>query len=71
MAKHASADRTVTTVAELSGKEAVEQISVMLGGMKVTEVTRKHARELLTTARSLFSGKERDATASTATGANQ
>ena len=70
VAKHASADRTVTTVAELSGKEAVEQISVMLGGMKVTEVTRKHARELLTTARSLFSGKERDA-ASTATGANQ
>lgn len=68
VAKHASADRTVTTVAELSGEESVEQISVMLGGMKVTEVTRKHARELLSTARSLFSGKKGRGAA---TGANQ
>jgi len=61
VAKRASGERTVTTVAELSGKEAVEQISVMLGGMKVTEVTRKHARELLSTARTLFSDAGRNA----------
>lgn len=54
--KRPSGGRTVTSVAELTQDEAVEQISVMLGGVKVTEVTRKHARELMGTARSLFSG---------------
>jgi len=39
--------RTVTTVKELKDKDNVEQISMMLGGMSVTDVTREHARELV------------------------
>lgn len=49
--------RTVTSVNELEGEEKVEQISKMLGGMKVTDITRKHAGELLESAQSLASKK--------------
>ncbi|MFQ5735891.1 MAG: DNA repair protein RecN [Thermodesulfobacteriota bacterium] len=57
VAKETAGGRTSSSVRELNGDEAVEQISVMLGGMKVTDVTRKHARELLGTARELATDK--------------
>ena len=48
VAKRSGADgRTVTAVKELNQAEAVDQISVMLGGVKVTDVTKVHARELI------------------------
>lgn len=52
--KHAApGGRTVTSVKELKGDERIEQISWMLAGTKVTDVTRKHARELVETAASI------------------
>ncbi|MBI2412190.1 MAG: DNA repair protein RecN [Deltaproteobacteria bacterium] len=45
--------RTVSTVRELKGDETIEQISVMLGGLKVTETTRMHAMELMDAARTM------------------
>lgn len=50
--------RTVTGVAELVAEgDKIEQISKMLGGLKVTDTTRKHALELVETARRLASTK--------------
>ncbi len=55
--------RTVSVVVELAGEsDKIEQISRMLGGLKVTDTTRKHAVELVETARRLASdihGKNR------------
>lgn len=45
--------RTATSIRGLGPDERVEEISSMLGGMKVTETTRQHARELFDSARSL------------------
>jgi DNA repair protein RecN (Recombination protein N) len=42
--------RTVTRVKKLSSGELVERIAVMLGGAKITDITRKHAEELLQSA---------------------
>jgi len=53
--KKSSSGKTVTSVKELSGSERVEEISSLLGGMKVTDVTRKHAAELIEAAESLSS----------------
>lgn len=57
VAKQAQGGRTVTSVRELSKEESVEHISVMLGGVKVTETSRKQAVELMESARSLSAGK--------------
>lgn len=46
--------RTVTTVMELKGNDAVEQISKMLGGVSVTDVTREHAKELVVAAHAML-----------------
>ncbi len=47
-----SADQsTRTDVRELAGDERVEEIARMLGGVKLTDRTRAHAREMLTSAR--------------------
>jgi DNA repair protein RecN (Recombination protein N) len=51
--KKSSSGKTVTSVRELNGSEKVEEISSLLGGMKVTDVTRKHATELIEAAESL------------------
>ncbi|MFQ5441389.1 MAG: DNA repair protein RecN [Thermodesulfobacteriota bacterium] len=48
--------RTVTSVKKLEGAGKVEQISRMLGGMNVTETTRRHAKELMLAARSMSGG---------------
>jgi len=45
--------RTVTSVEELDEEQKTEEISRMLGGVHLTETTRKHAREMIHQARSL------------------
>jgi len=49
--------RTTTSVAEIAGDERVGHISLMLGGLKVTDTTRKHASELIEAAGSLSKKK--------------
>jgi len=39
---------TLSHIAELEGEQRVEEIARMLGGVKITETTRKHAAEMLT-----------------------
>ena len=46
--------RTVTSVSELKGNDAIEQISKMLGGVAVTDVTREHAKELVAAAHAML-----------------
>jgi DNA repair protein RecN (Recombination protein N) len=41
---------TLTTIDELDKKNQVEELARMLGGVQITETTRKHAREMLTKA---------------------
>jgi len=50
--------RTVTSVAEAAGDERIDQISGMLGGLKVTDTTRKHAAELIEAAMGLSGRKK-------------
>ena len=38
---------TLSRIAVLDGKQRVEEIARMLGGVKITETTRKHAAEML------------------------
>ncbi len=40
-------ERTAARVKKLSGDERVEELARMLGGLTITEATRRHARELL------------------------
>ncbi|MBW7956833.1 MAG: DNA repair protein RecN [Deltaproteobacteria bacterium] len=47
VSKEATGGRTVTRVREVSGEDRVDEISSMLGGLKVTETTKKHALELM------------------------
>lgn len=42
--------RTTTTVRQLSGDERVEEVARMLGGMTITEATKRHAEEMIKTA---------------------
>jgi len=39
--------RPVSTLAELERRSRVEELARMLGGLEITEITRKHAREML------------------------
>ena len=39
--------RTVTTVRELKGNERVNEVARMLGGIKITDKTRRHAEEMV------------------------
>lgn len=43
--------RTTTTVSRLSGDERVDEVARMLGGMTITEATKRHAEEMLRTVR--------------------
>lgn len=49
--KTADAGHATTSLRELAGDDRIEEIARMLGGVKITERTRAHAREMLTTAR--------------------
>jgi len=45
------AGRTVTSIALLKGEEQVAEMARMLGGLKITDTTLEHAREMIQTAR--------------------
>ena len=45
--KNTANGKVLTRVAVLAGSERVEEIARMLGGVKITETTRKHAAEML------------------------
>ena len=47
VSKKVTKGRTITFVQELDDEQKVEEISRMLGGVNVTETTRKHAREMI------------------------
>jgi DNA repair protein RecN (Recombination protein N) len=47
VSKAAHAGRTLSNISVLSQDERIEEIARMLGGVKITETTRKHAAELL------------------------
>ncbi len=49
--KETKAGRTITTVDRLENNAVVDEIARMLGGMKVTEKTRAHAKEMLENAK--------------------
>ncbi|MFP3357549.1 DNA repair protein RecN [Planococcus sp. SIMBA_143] len=49
--KKVSKDRTTTSVKELAGRKRTEEMSRMLSGAEITELTLQHADELLTLAR--------------------
>jgi len=52
VAKHTERGATRTSLDELEGETRVEEIARMLGGARLTERTREHAREMLEAARS-------------------
>ncbi|MBI5887259.1 MAG: DNA repair protein RecN [Deltaproteobacteria bacterium] len=56
--KQTKGNNTVVMIKELKGKENIEQISRMLGGALVTDVTRSHASELMEMAEKLSKKKE-------------
>src|SRR6185295_14414633 len=45
--KSASNGKVLSRVAVLDGEQRVEEIARMLGGVKITDTTRKHAAEML------------------------
>ncbi len=45
--KHSDQESTKTSIKVLENKQRIEEISRMLGGVKITEQTRSHAREML------------------------
>ncbi|MDP2682650.1 MAG: DNA repair protein RecN [Deltaproteobacteria bacterium] len=51
VAKEVRAGRTSASIKELKNEERVSEISRMLGGVKITDRTREHAREMLENAR--------------------
>ena len=61
VAKKAGAGGTVATVDPLESGERVAEVARMLGGLKITETTRRHAEEMLQNARSTGTpvGKEK------------
>lgn len=51
--KSVTGDRTVVSVRSLTFKERVEELARMLGGSEMTDLTLKHAQEMLTLAESV------------------
>ena len=49
--KRVEAGRTVTSIVLLRGEERVSEMARMLGGLKITDTTLEHAREMIQTAR--------------------
>ncbi|MBC2323498.1 DNA repair protein RecN [Listeria booriae] len=58
ISKTTTANRTMTSVTTLSGDEKVEEISRMIAGIEVTDVTKQHATEMLTQATKIKSEKQ-------------
>jgi DNA repair protein RecN (Recombination protein N) len=59
VSKLAGADKVISQVEALDGEERVREIARMLGGRDMTEITLKHAREMLSLASADRSGKGR------------
>jgi len=47
VAKTTTGDKVVSRVVALAGAQRVDEIARMLGGVRITETTRKHAAEML------------------------
>lgn len=47
VSKSSSASQTLSTIQALNRNERVEEVARMLGGSEITDITRRHARELL------------------------
>jgi len=47
VAKSTASGKVLSRVATLDREERVEEIARMLGGVKITEATRRHAAEML------------------------
>lgn len=47
VSKRLTASRTVTEIKELTGDERISEIARMLGGIKITNTTKSHAKEML------------------------
>jgi DNA repair protein RecN (Recombination protein N) len=47
VSKASHAGKTLSSISVLGQTERIEEIARMLGGVKITEITRKHAAELL------------------------
>lgn len=47
VSKETGSGQTRTRIEELTGKERVEELARMLGGVEITATTRKHAREMI------------------------
>jgi len=45
--KRVEEGRTLTRVSRLSGDQRVEEVARMLGGRTITDVARRHAREMM------------------------
>ena len=45
--KHVEAARTKTTVRQIEGEERMEELARIIGGVQVTDLTRKNAAEML------------------------
>ena len=60
VAKQPGARGTVATVEPLDAAARVDEIARMLGGIKITETTRRHADEMLTNARSAGTPARKD-----------
>lgn len=56
VAKQAKAGATRTTITALDGDDRVEEIARMLGGVRITERTREHAREMVSVGRGRRAG---------------
>ena len=60
MAKHPGPRGTFATVEPLDPEERVGEIARMLGGLKLTDATRRHAAEMLQNARSARTPSRKD-----------
>ncbi|MBC1473073.1 DNA repair protein RecN [Listeria grandensis] len=58
ISKATTANRTMTSVTPLSGGEKIEEISRMIAGIEVTDVTKQHANEMLTQAMKIKAQKQ-------------
>lgn len=56
VAKEVKGSRTITFIHEVKGDERIAELSRMLGGVRITDKTRDHAREMLENAKMQASG---------------
>ena len=57
VAKKVTGGRTATTVEMLTDEQKIEEISRMLGGVDLTQTTREHAREMISSAKTAGAGE--------------